>query len=281
MEDCSELLLPEGLRAARVDTWFSGKAPWPCHSPGQLMLLRRLEEKFPPLEVSARVGIGVATGNDQVFITKDPNLVESSRLLKLAMVRDICEGTMQWSGHYLVDPWDSEGLVRLDKYPRMRAYLEKHGTALRKRHTAVKSVHAWYKTIDQVAHALTFKSKLYIADIKDTLEPVLDKGETYPHHNLYYIQSDTWDLEVLGGLMMSAVGQFFVESYGVRMRGGYLRFQAQYLRRVRVPNPRSLSKLQTGALQEAFLARDKRLATRVALEVYGISPQEMERALGH
>ena len=34
---------------------------------------------------------------------------------------------------------------------------------------------------------------------------------------------------------MSSVGQFFVESYGVRMRGGYLRFQAQYLRRIRVP----------------------------------------------
>ena len=73
------------------------------------------------------------------------------------------------------------------------------------------------------------------------LDPVLDRGETYPHHNLYFIQSDEWDLEVLGGLLMSAVGQFFVESYGVRMRGGYLRFQAQYLRRIRVPSPKALS----------------------------------------
>jgi adenine-specific DNA-methyltransferase len=281
MADSSEVLLPEGLRTARVDTWFSGKAPWPCHSPGQLMLLRRLEEKFPPLEVSAKVGIGVATGNDEVFITEDPNLVEGSRLLKMALVRDICEGRMQWSGHYLVDPWDSEGLVRLDKYPHLRAYFEKHQTALKKRHTAVKSIHAWYKTIDRVTHALTFKPKLYIADIKDTLEPVLDKGMTYPHHNLYYVQSDIWDLEVLGGLLMSAVGQFFVESYGVRMRGGYLRFQAQYLRRIRVPSPGSLPKRQAAALREAFLARDKKLATRVALEVYGIKPEELERALEH
>ena len=71
------------------------------------------------------------------------------------------------------------------------------------------------------------------------LDPVLDRGETYPHHNLYFIQSDEWDLEVLGGLLMSAVGQFFVESYGVRMRGGYWRFQAQYLRRIRVPESES------------------------------------------
>ena len=49
-----------------------------------------------------------------------------------------------------------------------------------------------------------------------------------------------WDLEVLGGLLISAIGQFFVESYGVRMRGGYFRFQAQYLRRIRVPDPKTL-----------------------------------------
>jgi adenine-specific DNA-methyltransferase len=147
---------------------------------------------------------------------------------------------------------------------------------LKKRHTAIKSVHAWYKTIDRVTHSLTEKPKLYNADIKDALEPVLDNGETYPHHNLYYIQSDIWDLEVLGGHLMSAVGQFFVESYGVRMRGGYLRFQAQYLRRIRVPSPDALSKAQMQALREAFSARDKPRATQVALDVYKISPHESE-----
>ena len=68
----------------------------------------------------------------------------------------------------------------------------------------------------------------------------MDRGEGESHHNLYFIQSGEWDLEVLGGLLMSKVGQFFIESYGVRMRGGYLRFQAQYLRRIRVPAPKDL-----------------------------------------
>ena len=213
--------------------------------------------QFPPLEANAKVGIGVATGNDKVFVTKDAHLVEPSRLLKLAMAKDIGSGTMQWSGHYLVDPWNCDGLVTLDKYPRLRAYFEKHGAALKKRHTAIKNAHGWYKTIDRVTHSLTEKPKLYIADIKNMLDPVLDSGETYPHHNLYFIQSDVWDLEVLGGLLMSAVGQFFVESYGVRMRGGYLRFQAQYLRRIRVPDPKTLSRAQAKALVKAFRDRDQ------------------------
>jgi len=273
--------LSQGFRTARVETWFKGADPWPCHSPEQLTLLRRLEVRFPALESNAKVGIGVATGNDSLFITKDANLVERSRLLKLATAKDLSGGTLQWSGHYLVDPWNCDGLVDLKSYPRLRAYFEKHGAALKKRHTAVKNERGWYKTIDRVTHALATRPKLYIADIKDVLNPVLDRGETYPHHNLYFVESDTWDLEVLGGLLLSAIGQFFVESYGVRMRGGYWRFQAQYLRRIRVPDPKDLSAVQSENLKEAFRQRDRKRATGVALEVYGIDEGEMETALGY
>jgi hypothetical protein len=61
----------------------------------------------------------------------------------------------------------------------MRAYFEKHAPALKKRHTAAKNVHGWYKTIDRVTHSLVSTPKLYIADIKNVLDPVLDPGETY------------------------------------------------------------------------------------------------------
>lgn len=275
------IAMPRGLRAAVVDTWFRGGDPWPCRSPEQLTLLRWLEERFPALEVNAKVGIGVATGNDAVFITKDVALVEPSRLLRLALAADIRDGTVKWSGNYLVDPWNCDGLVDLAQYPLLRNYFEKHGAVLRQRHTAAKNIRGWYKTIDRVTHSLAAKPKLYVADIKNSLDPVLDEGGTYPHHNLYYIESDAWDLEVLGGLLLSTIGQFFVESYGVRMRGGYLRFQAQYLRRIRVPPSADLSLQQSRELRLAFRGRDRQLATRVALEVYGIGEREMETALGH
>lgn len=60
---------------ALVKTWFKGTNPWPCHSPEQLALLRQLEDRFPLLEMNAKVGIGVATGNDSIYITKDSRLV--------------------------------------------------------------------------------------------------------------------------------------------------------------------------------------------------------------
>lgn len=272
-----------GLSMTAVNSWFSNSAPWPCGSPKRIAVLRRIEEQFGPLETEShltKVGIGVATGLDEVFITARSDLVEESRLLPLALARDTLSGRLQWSGHYLVDPWDASDLVELSQYPRLKAYFESHQHLLRKRHTARKNSRGWYRTIDRVVHPLTKKWKLYIPDIKDRFNPVLDRGETYPHHNLYYIQSDEWDLEVLGGLLLSSVAQLFIESYGVKMRGGYLRFQAQYLRRIRIPSPRAIPEDKKAMLRKAFDARDRRMATAVALDLYGIKDWELEATDG-
>jgi adenine-specific DNA-methyltransferase len=274
---------PPIISSAVVESWFEGSDPWPCSSPKRLALLRQLEEKFPALEDGehTRIGIGVATGCDSVFITKDKSLVEPDRLLPLAMAPDTLTGHLKWSGNYLVDPWGPEGLVKLSAFPKLKAYFQTHKEILCRRHTAKKNVGGWYKTIDRVTHPLKERPKLYIPDIKDKFNPVFDKGETYPHHNLYFVVSDIWDLEVLGGILLSSVAQLFVEAYGVRMRGGYLRFQAQYLRRIRVPNPRTIKQKQGRRLAEAFRARDREQATRVALEIYAIEPSELEAVRGY
>jgi hypothetical protein len=270
-----------GLTATRVEGWFTKDAPWPCSSPERLALLKHLEGTFLPLEsagTGTKVGIGVATGADEVFITTDGELVEASRLLPLAMAADTRRGEMEWSGHYLVNPWNEHGLVDLAGYPKLAAHLEGHEEQLRGRHVGKRNVEGWFRTIDRVDHRLTGRSKLYVADIKDRLNPVLDRGETYPHHNLYWVASVGWEIEVLGGLLLSEVAQFFVECYGVRMRGGYLRFQAQYLRRIRVPRPHDMTTAQAEALRDAFRKRDRQWATEVALQCYGIDrlPPEVD-----
>src|SRR5205085_613756 len=76
--------------------------------------------------------------------------------------------------------------------------------------------------------------------IKAASHPVLDDGRYYPHHNLYFVTSDVWDMEVLGGLLLSDVANLFVGAYCVKMRGGCYRFQGQYLCRIRVPAASSL-----------------------------------------
>ena len=108
--------------------------------------------------------------------------------------------------------------------------------------------------------------------MSDTIWPVLDVGEYYPHHNLYWIHEDEsdWDLRVLGGLLLSDVAELFISTYCVRMRGGTLRFQAQYLRRLRVPRFADISSRDRQLLAAAFQTRDGAKASRIAHRIYGI-----------
>ncbi len=261
------------ISVARFPDWFRGKEPWPCSSPEALQLLKQLEANCVPLEsrtTGTQIGIGVATGADRVFITDKKPDVEPDRLLPLALASDLKLGRVNWSGHYLVNPWNEDGLVNLAAYPRFEAYLRPHFEVLTERHVAKKRPLQWHKTIDRVNLQLFGKQKLYIADIKERLIPTLDLGETYPQHNLYWITSETWDLRVLGGLLMSAVAEFFIKCYGVRMRGGFLRFQAQYLRRIRVPAPEDISPEIARALSDAFDTQNVTLATEAAMKAYKI-----------
>lgn len=269
-----DIHLPQASDIVVVDEWFRGSDPWPCVSPKRLELLKQLEKDLPPLEdvsTGTRVGIGVATGADRVFITDNPELVERDRLLPLALTKDTVTGRLEWSGHFLVNPWNSHGnLVELKHYPMLHRYLKDNEGVLKQRNVALRNPERWFRTIDKVNHELTAKPKLLIPDIKNAAHPVFDNGTVYPHHNLYYVVSEAWNLKVLGGILLSKLGQFFIECYAVRMQGGYLRFQAQYLRRIRVPRVEEITQEQARELSEAFENRDVERATRAALEAYNL-----------
>lgn len=270
------------VQATKLSGWFSGSSSWPGGNPARRAFVADLEGRFPPLESAAtgtRVGIGVATGCDDVYITSDPELVESDRLLPLLLARDTTSGSAQWSGHYLVNPWNGHGLVDLAEYPRLGAYFDEHADRLRGRHVAKRRPQAWYRTIDKVDPQLRSRGKLLLPDIKAVSNPVLDTGDHYPHHNLYFVVSDAWDLEVLGGLLLSDVANAIIGSYCVKMRGGYYRFQAQYVRRMRVPNPTELSRSTRLGLAQAFRSRDRSAATELATRIYAIDPSALRDSL--
>ena len=237
-DDLRASLLPAHSSVTEVSVMSSGAAPWLLTTPSRVRLIRRLEEQFPTLEeAGCKIGIGVATGADSVFIGNYAALdVEPDRKLPLVMTNDIKTGSICWQGQGVVNPFEENGsLVSLSDYPRMAAYLCAHKSHLSRRHCARTDTARWYKTIDRISPALTYRPKLLIPDIKGEANAVLDDGRFYPHHNLYYIISDDWDLRALQAVLKSPITLTFIETYSTRMRGGYLRFQAQYLRRLRLP----------------------------------------------
>jgi len=228
----------DGTVVREMEGVAAGAAPWILESIDQLSLVRRLENDFPAIEeAGCRVGIGVATGADHAYIGPYDALdVEPDRKLPLVMTRDILSGMVQWRGLGVVNPFaDDGGLVDLRDYPRLRRYLEARKDDIAKRHVAQKAPASWYRTIDRIYPALAVKPKLLIPDIKGQAHVVYEDGRLYPHHNLYFITSEDWDLKALQAVLCSGIARLFVSIYSTRMRGGYLRFQAQYLRRIRVP----------------------------------------------
>lgn len=254
-----------------------GQHPWMLKNSDALTLVRRLERDFPALEeTGCKVGIGVATGADDVFIAPFETLdVETECKLPLAMTKDIQTGTVAWRGLGVVNPFGNDGRpVSLEEYPRLRAYLEQHETAIRNRYVSQKNPSAWYRTIDRIYPELVQKPKLLIPDIKGDAHIVYDEGKMYPHHNLYYITSDEWNLQALRAVLLSGIARVFIETYSTRMHGNCLRFQAQYLRRIRLPRWSDVSKdlqqaLCVAANRDNSVARDEAVSA-----LYSLSPSE-------
>jgi len=259
-----------------------GAEPWLLESSEQMALIRRLERHFPMLEdTGCKVGIGVATGADKAFIGDFEALdVEPDRKVRLATTRDIQSGEVVWRGLGVINPCAEDGgLVDLKDYPRLASYLEARREVIEKRHCAQKSPAGWYRTIDRITPSLALKPKLLIPDIKGEAHIVFEGGELYPHHNLYYVTSEQWDLRALQAVLLSAVTRLFVATYSTKMRGGFLRFQAQYLRRIRLPLWDCIPAALREELIDAATRRDLQACNRAAFTLYGLNPDE-QAALG-
>ena len=265
---------PRGRTVHQFPSWYPEGGPWTTtctEEHGRLGALQSLS----PLERSApetRVGIGVATGADRVFILpgRDP-VIEADRQIPMVMGADVSSQAVSWSGRFLVNPFADDGaLVPLSDYPGLAAYLTAHADRLRRRHVARSRDGAWYRTIDRVWPELQHRPKLLIPDIQrpDSTTVCLDTGEFYPHHNLYWITSATWDLRALQTLLRSSLVRDQIRAYSVQMRGGSLRWQAQTLRKVRLPALRSLRDEVLETLIAASGSTDQRFIDEAVLEAF-------------
>ncbi len=271
--------LPKGtLQVRELAGVAKGSEPWLLESSDQVALIRRIERQFPLLEdAGCKVGIGVATGADKAFIGDFNELdVELDRKLPLVTTKDIMSGEVAWQGKGVINPFkDTGGLVDLNEYPRLRRYLEARRDLIAGRHCAQKTPDRWYRTIDRITPSLARKPKLLIPDIKGEAHIVFEHGELYPHHNLYFITSDTWDLRALQAVMLSAISRLFVATYSTKMRGGFLRFQAQYLRRIRLPMWDDVPENLRAELTAAAISRDIEACNEAVFKLYNLSHEEV------
>ena len=255
-----------------------GNEPWLLDCPKSLKVLRKIESKFQLIEdEGCKVGIGVASGNDKVYIVPSAIDIERDRKLPILLSKDIKSGEINYKGKVLLDPFDKKGaLISLEDYPKLKKYFDKNSDLIKKRYVAKKNPKSWFRTIDKVHAGLTKENKLLIPDIKGKANIVLDYGKFYPHHNLYYILSNSWELEALQAILKSSVSLFFVGMYSVQMRGGYLRYQAQYLRRIRIPSRKSVEDKIVKSLIKYNEANDLNSVDRLVYDIFNLNPKDIK-----
>lgn len=270
--------LPKRSDAVREQARVTdGSEPWLLEASGTMSLIRHLEKQFPSLEeAGCTVRIGVATGADKAFIGDFDGLdVEQDRKLPLVTTKDITTGEVRWLGQGIINPFtETGGLVDLHQYPRLRRYLEARQEIIASRHCAKKSPANWYRTIDRITPSLAKRQKLLIPDIKGSSHIVFEEGRLYPHHNLYYVTSAEWDLRALQAVLLSSLTRLFVSTYSTKMHGGFLRFQAQYLRRIRIPRWGDVPAALRDELADAATRRDLHACNRAVFKLYGLSKEE-------
>ncbi len=232
------LKVPRVSAARRVLLPQGGREPWLLGAGPAEALVKRLEETLPLLEeTGCTVGIGLATGADEVLIGTAGQLnVEVERRLPILTTADIRGGSVNWGGLFVLNPFEDDGkLVDLAHYPRLAHYVAAHADRLKRRSYARRYPEAWYRPKDRVRLWLLETPKLLVPDILRDPLFVMEDGRYYPHHNLYYLTSKTWNLRLLKLVLQAGIGKLFVSAYTTPIRGGYLRFQAQHLRRIRLP----------------------------------------------
>ncbi len=268
----------EDSRIKRATTFMDGNAPWLLSNLSRLEMIKSLEKHFPTLdEAGCQVGIGVATGADKVFIGGDSELdVEAERKLPLLTRKDLKNNRIAWTGKYVLNPFDGDNprLVDPKDYPKFKAYIERHRERIECRHVARKNPKNWFKTIDRIYPSLTGTPKLVIPDIQGEPQIAYDPGEYYPHHNLYFVLSKVWDLQALQAVLRSSLATAFVATYSLRMRGDCLRFQAQYLRRIRIPEWNDLSVTMRHQLKALATSNDQARIDATVCQIYGLDAED-------
>lgn len=222
-------------------------------------------------ELGFKIGIGVATGADNIFISSLlPDLVEHELLLPALNAKDLRGDRLNWHGEYLLNPYTSNGeLINLSKYPLAAKYLSSHQERLANRHIAQKNASKWYKTIDRISPHLKSEAKILLPDMSGNRYIFIDEGNFYPLHNLYYITGHSIkELKILCAILMSDHIRQQIGNITNNMNGGFPRWQSQYLRKLKVPNIGILKEEVCDLLVNCYEIRDYETVNTLVGQMY-------------
>ena len=221
-------------------------------------------------EQGFKIGIGIATGADSIYISNSFNgKIENELLIPCINARNLSNNTFHWDNRFFLNPYDKNGkLIDLNKYPKAKHYFSQFKIKLSQRHKAKKDLTKWYGTIDKFNNDLQKMPKILLPDISGNSYIFTDNGNYYPQHNIYYVTGRTLrDLKVLAALLMSNSIRQQLESLTNHMNGGLARWQSQYLKKIRIPSIEKIKPSLSESILECYERQDLAGVNSIATEI--------------
>lgn len=228
---------------------------------------------YPIESQGFKVGIGVATGADKLYIsTSLKDIVEHELLIPLVNAKDLSGNKFSPKGLYILNPYDSTGkIIDLNKYPKAKQYLESHKQILERRHIVKNNGRVWYSLIDKIKPQLLKQPKILLPDLSGNNVVFIDYGSFYPAHNIYYITGNNLcELELLAAILMSKFVRSQIESISNKMNGGLPRWQSQSIKKIRIPLIASIPSELGSKLIAAYHNRDVKEIDRIVTDIIAV-----------
>ena len=277
---------------------------WRLTSPVVLNLLEKLRSTGKPLSeyVKGRFYRGILTGLNEAFVvdraTRDKLVTEhpsSAEVLKpFLRGRDVKRWQVDFAEQYLIiiessanrtHPWsgqsDNEAEETFaDTYPAIHAHLQTFRDRLIERYDQGK----YFWELRACAYWGQFeKPKIVYPDIAQSAEFAFDDRDYFLGNTLYLLPTEEmWPL----GLLNSKAVFWFYTKTSTQIRGGFVRFIAQYVSQIPIPNIDPSQKALLENLVDKILVA-KRSAPdadvtaleneidRVVYSLYDLTPEEI------
>ena len=277
---------------------------WRLTSPAVLNLLEKLRNAGKPLGewIERRFYRGILTGLNEAFVvdgaTRDKLIKEhtsSAEVLKpILRGRDVKRWQVDFAEKYLIiiessenrtHPWSGRSADEAEElfantYPAIHAHLQTFRDRLIERYDQGK----YFWELRACAYWEEFeKPKIVYPDIAQGAEFAYDEGGYFLGNTLYLLP--TKEMWLLGLLNSKAVFWFYTKT-STQIRGGFVRFIAQYVSQIPIPDINPSQKALLENLVDKILAErtypDKDVAAlekeidRVVYSLYDLSREEIE-----
>lgn len=221
-----------------------------CRTASQHLYEKLLERHGDLASAGCVVRVGPALGCGRTFIV-DPRTAEGiePELLRSYVGREDVDGTQAEPGEFqVVVPFDKDGqLVRLEDWPRFKAWASKHKQNLQKRRFVQEGA-PWWRTIDTIGPQWLERPKLLIPELCKEPMAALDRTPSIPAHSLYAIWSSEWPIKPLQRVLNAGLLKLTAEAQAPMLQKGWYRFYKRFILRTPLPSWQKLTEAQRKGL---------------------------------